>query len=132
MTSPIRSYRDLIVWQRAMELADRCHHLTRGIPSTKSSALGSQIQRATASIPANIAEGTGRRSRADYLRHLSIANGSLLELESHLLLAERIGALSPADVASVLAICSEVGRMLAVLMRRLRESRRPEPRAPPA
>lgn len=129
MSSSIRSYRDLIVWQRAIELAARCDQLARRIPSTRSSALPSQIQRASASVPANIAEGTGRRSRADYLRHLSIANGSLKELESHLYLSERTRALPPEDVASTLAVCSEVGRMLAGLIRRLQESKRPEPRA---
>ena len=127
MSSSIRSFRDLVVWQRAMDLAEGCHHIARDIPSTKSSNLSSQIQRAAASIPANIAEGAGRRSRADYLRHLSIANGSLLELETHLMLSVRVRILSDEDVAPLLQLSGEVGRLLAGLIRSLRSSTRRGP-----
>ena len=125
-----RSYRELKVWQRSMDLAALGYELARRVPSTKSSALPGQLQRAALSVPANIAEGAGRRSRADYLRHLSIANGSLLELESHLLLGARIGVLPEEDVAAALAIAAEVGRMLAGLIRRLRTTVRTEPGTP--
>ena len=125
---PARSYRELRVWQRAMDLAVDSHRVSAGIPNTRASALASQIQRSAGSVPANIAEGAGRRSRADYLRHLSIANGSLLELETHLLLAERLELVAPERVASILTLSAEVGRMLAGLARSLRVATTVEPR----
>ena len=117
---PVRSYRDLKVWQRAMELAVECHMLTRRFPRRSSSGLVAQLERAAGSVPANIAEGNGRRTRADYLRHLSIANGSLAELETHMLLAARLGLVSPREIRRVLSTASEVGRLLAGLIRALR------------
>jgi four helix bundle protein len=117
---PVRSYRDLKVWQRAMELAVECHMLTRRFPRRSSSGLVAQLERAAGSVPANIAEGNGRRTRADYLRHLSIANGSLAELETHMLLAARLGLVSPREMRRVLSTASEVGRLLAGLIRALR------------
>jgi len=123
----VRSYRDLKVWQRAMELAAECHAVTRRFPRRSSSGRIAQIGRAAGAVPANIAEGNGRRTRADYLRHLSIANGSLLELETHLLLAARIGLVRPGDLTRLLLIAGEVGRMLAGLIRRLKEKPAPRP-----
>jgi four helix bundle protein len=83
----------------------------------------SQIQRAAVSIPANIAEGHGREHLGDYMHHLSIANGSLMELETHFLLAERMGYLKVESLNQVLDQTAEVGRMLAGLIRSLRNSR---------
>ncbi len=83
-------------------------------------ALLNQMLRAAASVPANIAEGAGRSSRPDFLRHLSIANGSLNELETHLLLIDRAGLDAPDRVAAALAAASEVGRMLTGLRQSLR------------
>jgi four helix bundle protein len=124
VAAPIRSYRDLKVWQRLMELAVACHLLTRDFPKRNAIGLVAQIERAAGSVPANIAEGSGRRSRGDYLRFLAIANGSLLELESHLLLAGRLSFVKPPDLTRVLAISSEVGRMLAGLIRKLNTTSR--------
>ena len=123
----LRSYQDLKVWQRAMELAGVCHELSHRIPTHKSASLGNQMERAAVSVPANIAEGAGRRSRADFLRHLSIANGSLRELETHLMLAERLRLVPDDEIASALAIASETGRLLAGLVRSLRASSRRDP-----
>ena len=116
-----RSYRDLLVWQRSMQLAVRCHAMTRSFPRRGSAGLGVQIERAAGSIPANIAEGCGRRTRPDYLRHLSIANGSLLELETHVILAAELALVSPAGLSETLTLSAEVGRMLAGLIRRLEQ-----------
>jgi len=117
----VRSYRDLKVWQRSMELAVDCHLATRKFPRRSSSGLIAQIERAASSVPANIAEGNGRQSRPDYLRHLSIAKGSLLELETHVMLAARLSLVSPDELTRMLSLSGEVGRMLAGLMRKLRE-----------
>ena len=116
---PVRSYRDLKVWQRSMELAVECHRLSRALPRRGAAGLGAQIERAAASVPANIAEGCGRRTRPDYLRHLSIANGSLLELETHVLIASRLGLLKPGQLATVLGLSAETGRLLSGLIRKL-------------
>ena len=116
---PVRSYRDLKVWQRSMELAVECHLLSRRLPRRGATGLAAQIERAAASVPANIAEGCGRRTRPDYLRHLSIANGSLLELETHVLIASRLGFLAPGQLSTVLGLSAETGRLLNGLIRKL-------------
>lgn len=102
-----------------MQLAVRCHVLARSFPRRGSSGLVAQIERAAGSVPANIAEGCGRRTRPDYLRHLAIANGSLLELETHVLLAAELSLVTPDHLAEVTTLSAEVGRLLAGLIRRL-------------
>jgi len=118
----IKSYRDLKVWQKAIDLVVVSYRLTKAFPKAETYALSPQIQRAAISIPANIAEGHGREHLGDYLHHLSIANGSLLELETHLLIANRLSYLQNSDLESILELTSEVGRMLAGLMRKLKTS----------
>ena len=86
----IQSYRDLRVWQEAMTLAEMCYRLTKIFPKEEVYGMTSQIRRAAASVPANIAEGYGRESRAEYIRFLRIAQGSLKEVETHLILSERV------------------------------------------
>ncbi len=80
----IKSYRDLEVWNVAMDLAASCYTLTRLFPKDELYGMTSQIRRAAASIPANIAEGHGREHTKEFLNHLSVARGSLMELETHL------------------------------------------------
>ncbi|MGH2588721.1 MAG: four helix bundle protein [Dehalococcoidia bacterium] len=102
-----------------MDLAEACYRLTRSFPPDEVFALTSQVRRAAISIPANVAEGYGRESRADYVRFLRIAQGSLKELETHLLLADRL-ALSPTEqVADALQQTDDLGRMLRSLIRSL-------------
>jgi len=115
----VRSYQDLEVWQRAMELAVESYRLTRRMPGRELYALVSQIQRAAASVPANIAEGHGR-SRGDYVRHLTIANGSLRQLESHLILVEHLDYTGGEELRRARALIARVGQMLVALMQRLR------------
>ncbi|HEY3172869.1 MAG TPA: four helix bundle protein [Thermoanaerobaculia bacterium] len=117
----IRSYRDLLVWQKAVDLAIECYRVSRTLPKSEMYGLASQVQRAAVSIAANIAEGHGREHLGDYLRHLSIANGSLMELETHLLIASRLKYLSSQETAPLLIHTSEIGRMLNGLVRRLNE-----------
>ncbi|MEX2583030.1 MAG: four helix bundle protein [Gemmatimonadota bacterium] len=108
----ITSYRDLEVWQKAMDLAEECYHATGGFPKEEIYGLTSQIRRAATSVAANIAEGRGRRSTRDFLRFLGIAYGSLLELETHVLLAERLDLCDAKIAESLLDRSGEVGRML--------------------
>ena len=116
----VRSYRDLVVWQKAMELVVECYRVTTLLPKEETYGLISQIQRAAVSIPANIAEGHGREHLGDYLHHLSIANGSLMELETHLLVAQRLGYVGPSETERALLLAAEVGRMLAALTKKLK------------
>jgi four helix bundle protein len=116
----IKSFRDLEVWKRSMDLVVKSYELSRRLPTRETYGLASQMQRAAVSIPANIAEGHGRDHLGDYLRHLSIANGSLRELETHLIVPNRLNYLSTTDIEPACAIASEVGRMLSGLSRRLR------------
>lgn len=119
----IQSYRDLLVWQKAMDLVVECYRFVSSLPKNEIYGLISQTQRAAVSIPANIAEGHGRDHLGDYLRHLSIAKGSLMELETHLLLVGRLGYRPAGEADPLLAQCSEIGKMLAGLSKSLKGSR---------
>jgi four helix bundle protein len=123
MADKIRDYRDLTVWQRAMELVVECYSAARRFPKCEVYALSLQLQRAAVSVPSNIAEGNGRASLGDYLRHLSIANGSLMELETHVRVAGRLNYLSDSEEDELLRRSREVGRMLGSLTTRLRARR---------
>lgn len=116
----VKSYRDLLVWQKAVDLVIDCYGLTKQLPKSETYGLAAQIQRAAVSIPANIAEGHGREHLGDYLHHLSIANGSLMELETHILIAERLAYLGTTDVERLLRQSGEISRMLTGLTKKLR------------
>ena len=120
---PVRSFRDLIVWQRAMELAEESVLLAERLPVGKLRSLRDQIQRSAASIPANIAEGNGKQRTGDYLRYLSMANGSLMELQTHIELAARLHLASGTEVAKARGLSEEVSRMLRALIRALERRR---------
>lgn len=123
----IKSYRDLKVWQKAVDLAVECYRLTSRLPRSEMYGLTSQIQRSAVSIPANIAEGHGREHLGDYLHHLSAANGSLMELETHLLISVRLTYLRSEDLKPVLLQSAEVGRMLNGLTSKLKSSKSSRP-----
>jgi four helix bundle protein len=117
-----RSYRDLEVWQRSMELAVDLHRLTLGFPIQERFGLTSQLNRAIQSVPNNIAEGQGRLYRGDFLRHASMARGSLFEAETQLDLARRLGYLPDAEFEAYFLRFQEVGRLLNGLVRFLQKS----------
>jgi four helix bundle protein len=121
----IRSYRDLRVWKEAMDLAVECYALTKGFPKEEIFGLTSQIRRAAASVPANIAEGYGRDSAGHYVNFLRTAQGSLKELETHLLLSGRIGLVSASCIEGILARSENVGKMLRGLIRSIQRSSNP-------
>jgi four helix bundle protein len=122
MGEGVRSYQDLLVWQKAMSLAERTYELARLMPKAEEYRLTSQLLRAATSIPANIAEGHSRGTRKAYAHHVSIARGSAAEIETLLVLAGRTGLIVASDVADALASASEIGRMLNVLHQRLTAS----------
>jgi|SRR3954471_9046109 four helix bundle protein len=115
----VRGFRDLRVWQSAMDLFVATHSLTRSLPREERFELVSQIRRAAGSVGANIAEGTGRTHLGDYLHHLSIARGSVRELESHLEATIRLGYVRAEDIAHIVDLADHVSRMLLLMMRRL-------------
>jgi four helix bundle protein len=119
----ITSYRDLVVWARSMDIVVVCYKLSKPIPQSEIYGLTSQIRRAAVSIPANIAEGHGRKNLGEYIQHLSIANGSLKELETHLLIAGRLNYVKDDEIVPALEGCAEIGRMLASLIHKLRQER---------
>ena len=121
MGSEIKSHKDLIVWQKALALAASVYRLVKEMPRVEEYRLTSQIVRAVASVPANIAEGHARGTRKDYANFVNIARGSLAELETFLLLVIEIGLIKSETVRSVLSDCDEVGRMLTALSSRLRD-----------
>ena len=117
----IQSYRDLLVWQQAMDLAVLSYALTKRFPKEELFGLTSQIRRSAASIAANIAEGHGRENSGSFIQFLRIAQGSLKETETHLLLAERIGLLKPEELKPAMQKCDEIGRMLRSLIRAIQD-----------
>lgn len=118
----IKSHRDLIVWQRAMESVTEIYEATSGFPTTEKYGLTSQLRRAAVSIPSNIAEGYGRGTSQDYLRFLRVARGSLFEVDTQLMIALRMGYLDRGVHQQVENKLAETGRVLAGLIKSI-ESR---------
>ena len=115
----IRSYRDLEVWQVAMDLAESCYKATAGFPREEMYGMTAQIRRAAVSIAANVAEGYGREQTGSFIQFLRVAQGSLKELETHLMIAERVRLSTSDDTARVLGQCERVSKMLRNLIRAL-------------
>lgn len=118
---PLQTYRELKVWQKAIDLVEQVYVLTNNFPNDEKFGLVSQMRRAAVSVPANIAEGYGRTHRGDYLRHLSFSRGSLLELETHLVIASRLGFVGGENDADLSRRVQEVDRMLYGLIESLSE-----------
>jgi four helix bundle protein len=116
---PLQSYRELEVWQVGMDLAEECYQVTRKFPKEELFGLVSQIRRAAASVPANIAEGQGRQHTKEFLNSLSYANGSLMEVETHLLLSSRVGLLDKDTLENILVLTNRIACMLARLRQAL-------------
>ena len=117
----VKYYRDLKVWQRGMDLTVLCYQVTESFPKKELYGLTSQIQRAAVSIPSNIAEGQQRQHTKDFVRFLSIAQGSLGELETQLELADRLDYLDSEKRIEVFIKTDELGRMLGGLIRSLKK-----------
>ncbi|MBW4692641.1 MAG: four helix bundle protein [Lyngbya sp. HA4199-MV5] len=112
----MESYRDLKVWQESMNLAEVCYKTTKTFPKEEIYGMTSQIRRAATSVPANIAEGYGREYRQEYIQFLRIAQGSLKELETHLLLTQRVDLLTTESADLTLKQCESVGKLLRALI----------------
>jgi len=121
LAEKLESYRDLKVWQRAMDLTEACYLQTRSFPREEMFGLTSQIRRAATSIAANIAEGYGREQTGVFVQFLRVSQGSLKELETHLLIARRVKIGSQKEAEPLLDKCQELGKMLRSLIRSLQE-----------
>ncbi len=115
-------YRELIVWQKAMDLFVACYRLARLFPAEERFGMSSQLRRAALSIPLNIAEGNGRRTRGEYLASLSVAHGSLMEVQTLCDAVDRLGLLPTSELDSPRALSAHVGRLLNGLMRALEKT----------
>jgi four helix bundle protein len=117
--SVVKRYTDLIAWTKAMDLVEAVYRGTKTFPKEELYGLSSQMRRSAISIPSNIAEGHCRNGRREFVHHLSIALGSLGELETQILIAGRLGYLDEGSVALLAASASEVGRLIVGLMHSL-------------
>ena len=111
-----KSYRDLIVWQKAMKLVSQIYEDTERFPDRERFGLTSQIRRAAVSIPCNIAEGQGRRSKKEFIQFLSNSRGSVMEVETQVLIALDRKFLDQAKSDKLLEMLAEIGRLLNGLM----------------
>jgi four helix bundle protein len=120
MAALVTSYRDLLVWQKSMVVAHQVFDLTTRLYRPRWFALADQLRRSAVSVPSNIAEGRGRRSRGEFVRFISIANGSLKELETQLMLLARVDSEFEEETNRILSLTDEVGKMLNSLHHALR------------
>jgi four helix bundle protein len=121
--SEIRNFKDLRVWQLGMDIAKKCYFLTKDFPKDEMYGMTSQVRTSAVSIPANIAEGYGRKSTQDYIRFLNIAKGSLNELETHLLLSVQV-QLCNKDITEIMSLLQEEHKMMSSLINKLGEGSR--------
>ena len=115
----VRNYRELIAWQKAMDLAEAVYQVTQEFPREEVYGLTSQLRRAAVSIPSNIAEGQGRRSTKEFTHFLGVAYGSLQEVETQIILATRLGYCRDGQEARLLEGTAEVGKLINGLTKAL-------------
>ena len=115
----VKSYQDLIVWQKGMEVVELVYLVTKVFPKEELYGLTNQVRRAAVSIPSNIAEGHARNSTAEFRRFLSIAQGSKAEVETQILIAQRLHYIQPQQAREILSLLKEISKMLAALKAKL-------------
>ena len=121
----IKSYKDLTVWQKSMDLVVEIYRIVKLLPPEERYALSDQMRRAAVSIPSNIAEGNARGSKKDYANFLSIAKGSSAELQTQCQICVRLNFVKEENIQTALSLCDEVGRMLNTMTIRMREEKEP-------
>lgn len=120
----LKSYKELIVWQKAMQLVKEVYFLTDKFPRSEIYGLSSQMRRAAVSVPSNIAEGYGRKSPKEYAQFYSIAYGSSLELETQTIIAKELRLADNKDFSKVEQLLKEVSKMLNSMTTRMRKTER--------
>ena len=119
----INSFRELLVWQKSVDLAVNCHRIAKRFPRDEQPALGYQVRKSSLSIPSNVAEGFSRHSTAFYVQHLWTAHASGAELETQLIVGSRIGVVTEVEAEALIRDAAEVGRMINGLVRSLERGR---------
>lgn len=118
--SEIKSYKDLLIWQKGIELTEKVYQLVKTFPNDELYALTSQIKRCSISIPSNIAEGYGRKSTKNYIQFLRISRGSLFELETQLIIAKKLNYITDEEIAdTIFNLIEEEGKMLNSFIKKL-------------
>ncbi len=107
----VTKYSELVAWQKAMDLVEEVYKITKSFPPDERFGLTNQLCRASVSIPSNIAEGQSRASR-DFVRYLSIAQGSLAEVETQMLIAERLGYMNGSSLGKFQTLAADTGRLI--------------------
>ena len=131
----IQSYKDLIVWQKAMQMTEMVYSMVKKLPKEETYALSDQMRRAAVSIPSNIAEGYGRNSKKEYIQFLSIAKGSGYELETQMILTIRIGYVTEQEILPIMNLLTEIGKIINSMISKLKtnpKSLTPNPTPTPA
>jgi len=118
----IRSHRDLIVYQRSMDLVESTYRLLPMLPATERYGLSSQLARAVISVPANIAEGHARSGSKSYSHFLAVSRGSLMEVETYLLLVQRLGFVDEQNLAPLFDLIGQISRMIVAIRQKLRQN----------
>ncbi len=126
----VQSHKDLVVWQKAMDLVEAVYRQTQSFPKEELYGLSSQLRHAVVSIPSNIAEGQGRNGPIEFARFLNIAYGSLLEVETQLLIAFRLRYIKETDLQGIMELVSRVGQLINGLLRSLKNGPRPTDHGP--
>ncbi len=109
------SYRDLVVWQKSMELTEEIYRLVKALPREETYGLSDQMRRAAVSVPSNIAEGHGRNSEKEFIRFLCMAKGSVFELETQIEICSRQGYFDREDLSKAVSLCTEVAKILTAM-----------------
>ncbi len=117
----ITNYKDLDVWNKSITLVEKVYVITKIFPEEEKFALTNQVRRSVISIPSNIAEGWGRKSTKDYIRFLHIALGSLYELETQLIISEKINYIKDEDLQMIVLIIKDLSKMLTGLINNLKK-----------
>ncbi len=123
--SDLRTHRDLDVWKLSLDWVEAVYRCSASWPSDERFGLISQVRRAAVSVAANIAEGAGRKGTGEFIQFIGVARGSLAEAETHLLIAGRLGYLTPDQLQPLLAEMERIGRMLSTLSTRLKQRQNP-------
>jgi four helix bundle protein len=118
----VNGYKDLIVWQKAIDLSVEVYRLVKFLPKTETYALSDQMRRAVVSIPSNIAEGKGRNSAKEFIHFLAIARGSQKELETQIYICTRLEYFTEEDASTAFNLCEEIGKMLNALIIKLQST----------
>jgi four helix bundle protein len=116
---PVKDYRELIAWQKAMDLVEAVYRRTASLPNEERYGLTNQMRRAAVSVPSNIAEGQGRRSTRDFVHFLSIARGSVKEVETQVVIARRLEYFDERQESELLSLTEEASRLISGLIRSL-------------